>query len=79
MNLSSLARLCVLFSCGITLLTCTTRHPDQRQIPDAATPMIVGKPSYLSSPFVTAGDRVYMVGHQDGSFPDNIKWYRETQ
>jgi len=33
-----------------------------------------GKPEYLPSPFVTAGDRVYMVGHQDGSFPD-LGWH----
>jgi hypothetical protein len=33
-----------------------------------------GKPEYLASPFVTAGDRVYMVGHQDGSFPD-LGWH----
>ncbi|MCI4668551.1 MAG: glycogen debranching protein [Bacteroidia bacterium] len=30
-----------------------------------------GKEKYLNSPFVTAGDRTYMVGHQDGSFPDH--------
>lgn len=35
---------------------------------------IEGKPQYLSSPFVTAGDRVYIVGHQDGSFPD-LGWH----
>jgi glycogen debranching enzyme len=35
---------------------------------------INGNPEYLSSPFVTAGDRVYMVGHQDGSFPD-LGWH----
>jgi len=29
---------------------------------------IEGKAQYLQSPFVTAGDRVYMVGYQDGSF-----------
>lgn len=33
-----------------------------------------GKAEYKSSPFVTAGDRVYMVGHQDGSFPD-LGWH----
>lgn len=33
-----------------------------------------GKKEYLGSPFVTAGDRVYMVGHQDGSFPD-LGWH----
>lgn len=35
---------------------------------------IEGKPRYLNSPFVTAGDRVYLVGHQDGSFPD-LGWH----
>jgi hypothetical protein len=35
---------------------------------------IEGKPQYLASPFVTAGDRVYMVGFQDGSFPD-LGWH----
>lgn len=38
------------------------------------TTSIQGKPSYLPSPFVTSGDRVYMVGHQDGSFPE-IGWH----
>ena len=33
-----------------------------------------GKPEYLASPFVTAGDRVYMIGYQDGSFPD-LGWH----
>lgn len=35
---------------------------------------IDGKAEYLASPFVTAGDRLYMVGHQDGSFPD-LGWH----
>lgn len=33
-----------------------------------------GKDQYLSSPYFTAGDRVYMVGHQDGTFPD-LGWH----
>ncbi|MFD2589135.1 amylo-alpha-1,6-glucosidase [Croceitalea marina] len=37
-------------------------------------PNIQGKQEYLASPFVTAGNRVYMVGHQDGSFPD-LGWH----
>ncbi len=28
----------------------------------------------LTSPYVTAGDRVYMIGHQDGTFPD-LGWH----
>ncbi|NJB37188.1 glycogen debranching protein [Croceivirga sp. JEA036] len=35
---------------------------------------IQGKSAYLDSPFVTAGNRVYMVGHQNGSFPD-LGWH----
>ncbi|WP_242527932.1 glycogen debranching protein [Allomuricauda sp. CAU 1633] len=35
---------------------------------------INGKTEYLESPFVTAGNRVYMVGHQDGSFPE-LGWH----
>jgi glycogen debranching enzyme len=35
---------------------------------------IEGKPQYLTSPFVAAGDRIYMVGFQNGSFPD-LGWH----
>lgn len=35
---------------------------------------ISGKLEYLDSPFVTAGDRLYMVGHQNGSFPE-LGWH----
>ncbi|AUD05173.1 alpha-L-rhamnosidase-related protein [Spirosoma pollinicola] len=35
---------------------------------------ISGKKAYLASPFVTAGNRLYMVGHQDGKFPD-LGWH----
>ncbi|NER09449.1 hypothetical protein SAMN06265375_1011046 [Muriicola jejuensis] len=38
------------------------------------SPSIIGKAEYLKSPFVTAGDRVYLVGHQDGSFPE-LGWH----
>lgn len=37
-----------------------------------------GKQEYLQSPYVTAGDRLYMVGHQDGSFPD-LGWHTEGE
>jgi len=40
----------------------------------ADAPAISGRAAYLNSPFVTAGDRVYMVGHQDGSFPE-LGWH----
>lgn len=37
-------------------------------------PLLKGKPDYLSSPFATAGDRLYLIGHQDGTFPD-LGWH----
>ncbi|MCB0520512.1 MAG: hypothetical protein H6577_04825 [Lewinellaceae bacterium] len=40
----------------------------------AGTESIAGRTAYLQSPFLAAGDRVYMVGHQDGSFPD-LGWH----
>ena len=42
------------------------------------SPNIAGKQEYLASPYVTAGDRVYMVGHQDGSFPE-LGWHIEKE
>jgi glycogen debranching enzyme len=35
---------------------------------------ITGKPQNLNTPYTTAGDKLYMVGNQDGSFPD-IGWH----
>lgn len=40
----------------------------------ATSESIVGRPQYLSSPYNTAGDKLYMVGHQDGTFPD-LGWH----
>lgn len=37
-------------------------------------PFIEGNEAYLNSPMVTAGNRVYMVGHQNGSFPE-LGWH----
>lgn len=37
-------------------------------------PSLSGRKAYIHSPFVTAGDRLYMVGHQDGQFPD-LGWH----
>ena len=42
------------------------------------SPRIEGKQEYLQSPFSTTGNRVYMVGHQDGTFPD-LGWHIEGE
>ena len=31
-------------------------------------PQLTGKSGYLKSPFTAAGDRLYLIGNQDGSF-----------
>ncbi len=40
----------------------------------AGSDSLVGHPDYLPTPFVTAGDRVYMIGAQNGQFPD-LGWH----
>lgn len=62
----------------ILILTCCfnpEQHSNQnlfREITKLSS--IEGKPQYLATPYVTAGDRVYIIGHQDGSFPD-LGWH----
>ena len=57
----------------ILLLSCNDNSLRIDEIADES-PFIVGKQEYLGSPYVTAGDRVYAVGHQNGSFPD-LGWH----
>ncbi|WP_431125124.1 glycogen debranching protein [Flagellimonas flava] len=59
-----------------TFLFLGCSNPTQNSLSEilAESPSIKGKKEYLESPFVTAGNRVYMVGHQDGSFPD-LGWH----
>lgn len=37
-----------------------------------------GKRDFLNTPFFAAGDRVYLVGHQNGGFPD-LGWHVEGE
>lgn len=65
----------LLLSGSSLIVGCSTG--DQLQSDLFGVPMIdsiEGKTQYLQSPFVTAGDRVYLIGHQDGSFPD-LGWH----
>ena len=68
-------RLAALGALFITLIACTSQ-PEQLSIDDllSDSPAIEGKKEYLPSPYVTAGNRVYMVGHQDGAFPE-LGWH----
>lgn len=59
---------------GICFLFLGLNAQEDFSILYADNPSIVGKIDYLSSPYVTAENRVYLVGHQDGSFPD-LGWH----
>lgn len=58
----------------LLLFSCSPQEPQRYGVLMSNQSAIAGKPHYLQSPFVTAGDRVYLVGHQDGSFPD-LGWH----
>lgn len=59
----------ILFACG-------QESPSSASIADMLTEIksLEGKPEYLNTPYITAGNRVYAVGHQDGTFPD-LGWH----
>ncbi|TVZ59098.1 hypothetical protein NA63_1623 [Flavobacteriaceae bacterium MAR_2010_105] len=58
----------------LIVLGCKSEVTQNFETLSQQSPTIVGKTAYLNSPYVTAGNRVYMVGHQDGSFPD-LGWH----
>ena len=55
-------------------MSCSQRIEEPLSSIMQKAPNIKGKKDYLDSPYVTAGNRVYMVGHQDGAFPD-LGWH----
>ncbi len=59
---------------GLLFVACTTQSPHAISEILEDSPNIQGKQDYLDSPYVTAGNRVYMVGHQNGSFP-SLGWH----
>ncbi|MCU0402573.1 MAG: glycogen debranching protein [Algoriphagus sp.] len=64
----------------LAFISCQTTSSPEHSIFDDLSNQdgLKGKPEYLASPFVAAGDRVYLIGHQDGSFPD-LGWHVEGE
>lgn len=64
----------------LALVSCqASLTPEQSLFEDLTTQEgLKGKSEYLASPFVAAGDRVYLIGHQNGSFPD-LGWHVEGE
>jgi hypothetical protein len=64
---------------ALFLIQCFPPQPKANLLDLAAEgPSITGNTDYLNSPYVTAGDRLYMVGHQNGQFPD-LGWHVEGE
>lgn len=56
-------------------LSCTNTYKNETVLQQPFDEIgLEGKPEYLNSPFVTAGNRTYLVGHQNGSFPE-LGWH----
>lgn len=69
--------LSVVSVCMLIFLSRCTKDVRQQESLSALlndTESITGKTAYLNTPYITAGDRVYMVGHQNGTFPD-LGWH----
>lgn len=68
---------------GIGLLACQPAHKSSSELLNLTRslvdlPVLRGKSAYLASPFTTAGNQMYLVGHQDGRFPD-LGWHIEGE
>lgn len=70
MKISNLRVLVIAF---FLLNSCSTKNTSVNSIVTNEE-NILGKPEYLQSPYITAGDRLYSVGYQDGSFPE-LGWH----
>ncbi|MET3128009.1 glycogen debranching enzyme [Arcicella rosea] len=61
---------------GILLSNCTQKTVSNLSLEKSLSNVesIKGREEYLNSPYVTAGDRLYVIGHQNGQFPD-LGWH----
>ncbi len=66
----------LIFLFGAIILTGCSNDKKRSTLHDVLAPYqgLKGKPDYLNTPFVAAGDKLYLVGHQNGSFPD-LGWH----
>ena len=69
-----------LFLVSFVLGSCkSTLSPEATLFEDLANlEALQGKKEYLASPFVAAGDRVYLIGNQNGAFQD-MGWHVEGE
>jgi glycogen debranching enzyme len=72
----SFCRFFALFSLALCLIQCSEKAENKESLLRllAGVEHINGKSAYINTPYITAGDRVYMVGTQDGAFPE-LGWH----
>lgn len=60
---------------SIFLTDCTQKTSSNLSLSKSLSTVesIKGRKEYLNSPYVTAGDRLYVIGHQNGQFPEDRK------
>jgi len=58
----------------VTILIACNKEPSSLKEFISGSEGIKGSSNYLNSPYITAGNRVYSVGHQNGSFPE-LGWH----
>jgi len=59
----------------IVVFSCNTKQDSENVFTElTGIEGIKGKSEYLNSPFLAAGERLYIVGHQNGTFPD-LGWH----
>lgn len=66
----------VLLLLGALLISACGKAPEESIFKAvlAESESIAGRAEYLASPYLTPGDKTYMVGHQNGTFPD-LGWH----
>ncbi|MEO6287604.1 MAG: glycogen debranching protein [Dyadobacter sp.] len=69
-------RVFAIFLLSLFFFQCQKKAEDRQTIQSLLSGVahIDGKSTYLNTPYITAGDRVYMVGTQDGAFPE-LGWH----
>jgi hypothetical protein len=63
-----------LLSIPLLFFACAKPQPETIKSYFEQSESIKGNARYLDSPYLTPGDRLYMVGHQNGTFPD-LGWH----
>ncbi len=70
-------RVSLLFGIVFFTISCDFEK-DSSQKPSLKTEAIKGTSAYLNSPYITAGNRVYSIGSQNGGFPE-IGWHIKNE